>query len=622
MKIISKFTANSLFPPTCLLFLSFLLSIQCLAIDAKTVEEFQMPSSADHTQSGHLSPTEVSPAKVVHWKAINSLRYPDGSIVVYLKLTTENDFSIYATHLEFTSRSGYFLKKISPPPSKEVKDPVEGKIVSVYSGGDFILQFEGDESFDKSQFPLSIRYVACTVRICLFPYIEEMEIPTFNNTESLPNNLNASEILQAPSTHVIHPKSFGEEETFEEKLAERLQLGNLGLLMMLLALFVGGLLTNLTPCVYPMIPITIRLLASQTRKPIHASSAYAAGIVLIYSLLGLSVGFTGTLFGQYMANPYVNWALALVMFALGFSMLGFAKWAFLTRLGNKIGISEPGLGQCFLMGCGAGLVASPCTGPILASILTFIIANKELGRSTLYIFTYSLGFGLPYVALGALSGTFAKRKISPKVQVFVKVLFAAVMFALSLYYLRIPFYEVFSKWKHYWQSIFIITGLLGFILWRLLGFALNHRKLHWYMILPALLLGVSMFSGSRWIFEEQTEKVSNEHIVWYDNESDALAMSAKLGVPLLIDFWAEWCAACKKMDATTFSDAHFIEEAKKLNVLYLKVDVTQDTPANTKLLEKYKVQGLPTIVILKPGSEQPAVVSGYASAARLLNYFN
>lgn len=76
------------------------------------------------------------------------------------------------------------------------------------------------------------------------------------------------------------------------------------------------------------------------------------------------------------------------------------------------------------------------------------------------------------------------------------------------------------------------------------------------------------------------------------------------------------------MDVTTFIDKTFIEEARKFNLLYLKIDVTEDTPANTKLLEKYKVQGLPSIVILKPESAQPALVSGYASPARLLNYFN
>lgn len=292
---------------------------------------------------------------------------------------------------------------------------------------------------------------------------------------------------------MIHPKEFGEDETFEERLAERLRLGDLGFFMILLALFLGGLLTNLTPCVYPMIPITIRLLSQQTRRPLSAATAYAGGIVLVYSLLGLSVGYTGSLFGKYMASPTVNFILALVMFALGFSMLGFGKWALFAKLGNKIGIAKPSLTQAFLMGCGAGLVASPCTGPILASILTYILANKDLGRSTLYIFVYSLGFGLPYIALGGLSGKLAKVKVAPKIQILVKLSFASVMFALSIYYLRIPFYQVFSKWSASWQVISIVSLFLGLGIFRFIWHRKNQRRWHKLLFLPALCLGISFF---------------------------------------------------------------------------------------------------------------------------------
>jgi thiol:disulfide interchange protein DsbD len=212
-------------------------------------------------------------------------------------------------------------------------------------------------------------------------------------------------------------------------------------------------------------------------------------------------------------------------------------------------------------------------------------------------------------------------KISHKIQILVKVLFAAVMFALSFYYLRIPLYAIFSEWKDYWKSIFIVTLLLGLILWRMLWLAKDHRRLHWFMAFPGLLLGASFFAGSRWSFEEVSSKDPVSSILWYDDEAEALQVAKDRSYPILIDFWAEWCAACKKMDTTTFSDRIFIEEAKKQNVIYLKFDVTHDTPENTLLLEKYKIQGLPTIVILKPGLD-PAIVSGYASAARLLNYFN
>lgn len=171
------------------------------ALDHEAVEDFQLPTQGSSPSSNKAAASlkDVNPAHVVHWKAQSSLLHPDGSIVVYLTLTTENDFSLYAKHLKFTSRSGYDLKKVIPPESTKVKDPLTDKIVDVYSGGEFILLFQGDDSFSASAFPLSVRYVACTVRICLFPYTEEIEVPNYKSSDALPPNLQTPEsIVQAP----------------------------------------------------------------------------------------------------------------------------------------------------------------------------------------------------------------------------------------------------------------------------------------------------------------------------------------------------------------------------------------------------------------------------------------
>lgn len=568
-----------------------------------------------------IDPADLNPQDLVHWTLMNSTYDNGGGVFVQLNLETDKDFTIYADQLQITSRSGLDLVKIETPKAEEIPDPLTGEQAQVYSGGSFLLHFKGDAIYEKEEFPVSIRYIACSLRICLFPYTEHITVPTYKSEEDMGQKLGASKAVLSSAESLSLPKKEKENLTLEEEIAERLSLGNLGLFMMLLALFIGGVLTNLTPCVYPMIPITISILGRYTAKPILGSAVYASGIVLVYSLLGLSVGLTGSLFGQYMASPFVNILLAFVMCLLALSMLGFGNWNFLAQLGYRLGMGKPSLKQAFLMGCGAGLVASPCTGPILASILTYIVANEDIARSTLYIFVYSLGFGLPYIFLGSLSGSIANLSVSPKIQVSVKVFFASLMFALCFYYLRIPLYDFYSQWDKYWKPFTMISFFLGMIAWRFNWYAQTHKKMHALLIVPGLLLGISIFSGSRWLFEEQTEPVESS-ILWYDNEKEALDMASYKGYPLLIDFWAEWCAACKKMDADTFSDLRFIEEAQNLNLLYLKLDVTEDTPENKKLLEKYKVQGLPTIVIIKPGASQPIVVSGYASAARLLNYLN
>ncbi len=589
-----------------------------LAYDAKIFEELEHPTLKAPTPT---EASEIKPSHVVFWAGQASL-HQDGSVVVALHLQTKNNFALYAERIEFSSRSGMMLLKVLAPEAKVIDDPVTAKQAQVYTGGDFLLHFQNLEALDLSAFPLSIRYTACADRICLFPYTEELDLSLSKSSEAIPLSLSSAGVskpsIEAPAKETP-PSPSG--ETFEERLAERLQLGDLGLAMMLLALFLGGLVTNLTPCVYPMIPITIRLLGRQTKSPILAASAYAMGIVVIYSALGLSVAYTGSLFGQYMANPWVNATLALIMFVLGFSMLGFGQWNALSTLGNKLGVQKPGLLQAFLMGCGAGMVASPCTGPILASLLTYIITNKDLGHSALYILTYSLGFALPYVVLGGLSGKLATVKISPKVQVFVKVSFASIMFALSLYYLRVPLYKTFTQLKPYWQTMCFVSLGLGIILGRMMWQVQKKKAVKWFMVWPALFFGTGIFAANQWLFLRKTDKPSAAQILWYHNEEEAIAQSLSSGRPLLIDFWAEWCAACKKMDATTFIDESFIHETRKQEWVFLKFDVTEDTPANTKLLEKYKVQGLPTLVLIKAAAE-PVKVSGYASTARLLNYLN
>ncbi len=582
------------------------------------IEELKLLPS---TNGGN--PIDLNPSSLVHWEAKKSSSYEDGSVVVYVQLSTENDFAIYADQLSFSTNAGLILKKTISPASQEVQDPVTGKTVAVFSTGDFILHFQGAKAFSASELPLSIRYLACSSRICLFPFTENIKTANYPSKEALPAELTAQSTIEADHGSLAKAAlTVTDNTTLEEKLAERLNLGNLGLAMILMALFLGGLLTNLTPCVYPMIPITIRLLGQQTKRPMIAGLAYAGGLVVIYTLLGLSFGFTGTLFGQYMADATVNIVLATIMFFLGFSMLGFGQWQFLVRLGVKLGISRPSTTQAFFMGCGAGLVASPCTGPILATILAYVVSSKDVPRSVLYLLTYSLGFALPYVFIGALAGRLAAIKIPAKVQVLVKVAFAAVMFALSFYYLRIPLYSSFSLLGANWRPICTVSFLIGLLLWRTIWRRERHHTLKWFLILPALCLGLSIFAASQWLAKAQTLRNPEAHLNWLTNESEALQLAQEKKATVLIDFWAEWCAACKRMDATTFIDENFVSEVYKQNLILLKLDVTEDSEEHDKILKRYKVQGLPTIIILKPGADQPTIVSGYASAARLLNHVN
>ena len=208
-----------------------------------------------------------------------------------------------------------------------------------------------------------------------------------------------------------------------------------------------------------MIPITIRILGQQTQRPLLNAASYASGIILTYSSLGLVAAFTGSLFGQFMASPLVNFVLALIMFAFAVTMLGMGNLSFLQNVGGQIGVNQKVFLVLFLMGTGAGLIASPCTGPILAGLLTYIVTLNNKLMSFSLVFTYSVGFALPYFLLGNAAATVSQFKVSGNTQSSIKLAFAAILFALSFYYLRIPFIKAFENYKNSGQLLLLLLYL-------------------------------------------------------------------------------------------------------------------------------------------------------------------
>lgn len=562
---------------------------------------------------------KINPEDVISWEAHRVEAFDDGSVLVYLRLRSEGEFGLYKKNIEFNSLN-LILTNTQAPPLETIVDPITGHDVGVFRNGEFIVAFQGLTPYTQPSLEIFVKYVACTTRICLFPHVFKATIPVayLSKQESPQNSL----ALPPPKDNALSslpaPDSINEEETFEESLAQQIKTGEIGLWMLLLIVFLGGLLTNLTPCVYPMIPITINVLAKQGKHPIVASSFYALGIIVVYTVLGLFASMTGSLFGQYMASAGVNLFFAGIMLVLGFSMLGVGQWYWLQNLGSRLGMGKASLKQAFVMGCGAGFIASPCTGPILATLITFVIANETVAKSTLYLFIYSLGFALPYVFLGSASSTLSKKKVPPSIQIFIKVLFAGIMFTLVLYYLRIPLYSYLSGLSLYWEPIFLGSTILACLALGLLWiFHLKSSKLL-LLLAPAILIGVSVFSGSQWLFVQQSQ-ISRTKLHWYYDEEAAFDVASKRGVPILIDFWAEWCEACKKMDVSTFADDRVLEHALIKKWVFLKLDVTENSEANDSFLKRYNVMSLPTLVLISPTKERQKRLEGYVSGAKLVN---
>ena len=541
---------------------------------------------------------DISPPDVVHWEGSFADTYDEGWLVVGLRLSTKQEFTLYQDKVSFTGPAGFDLVKTDAPPTKMQYDPISGKEVAVYSGGEFTLTFRGDKKLGPKT-TVKVKYLGCTTRICLFPYTEEVSLNVFPGRGAAPT-LGASE-----STGITE---------FEQKWAKLLAKGNLSLGMLLLVVFIGGVLTNLTPCVYPMIPITLKLLNKSSHAPLVNSTLYAVGIMLSYTLLGAAAAVSGAPFGTIMASPTANFIFATVMAALGLSMLGFGNFAKLQAWGSRLGAGKPTAKNLLLMGVGAGLVAAPCTGPILGALLAYAASSQWPELTIPLMALYSFGFALPYVLLGNAAARLTKIQVSPHLQVGVKIVFAAVLFALVIYYLRVPFYSSFKNLYPYWPAATLVGGLSGCLL---LVIWLRSEVLYGSKILsivPAAVLAVGVFSGSQWITAPGSAAFS---VV--SSEAEALVLAEESARPILIDNWAEWCEACKRMDITTFVDQRVVNELEKYWVV-AKLDLTESSDSVDVHMDKYKIFGLPTLTLLPSNGDLEARINlvGYQSADSLL----
>jgi thiol:disulfide interchange protein DsbD len=215
------------------------------------------------------------------------------------------------------------------------------------------------------------------------------------------------------------------------------------------ALFAGGVLTSLTPCVYPMIPITAAIVGGETAaarsaavpasrtRPVLLTLTYVLGLALVYSALGVFAGLTGTLFGSVSTNPWLYFAMANVLILAALSMLDVIP----IRLPAGIMTRAATMGTAgrvsgaFIMGAMSGLVAAPCSAPVMAAVLTWVTVTKSALLGFVYLFTFSLGMCTLLVVVGLSSGGLARLPRAGAWMVTVKRIFALIMIGAAEYYL-------------------------------------------------------------------------------------------------------------------------------------------------------------------------------------------
>ena len=203
-------------------------------------------------------------------------------------------------------------------------------------------------------------------------------------------------------------------------------------------MFAAGLLTSLTPCVYPMIAITVSIFgASQAKSKLHGaglSTMYVLGMCALFTPLGLIVGLTGGVFGDFLGNPWIVIPLAVFFVVMATSMFGAFELSLPPSLQNKLA-QMGGLGPkgAFTLGLVGGLIAAPCTGPVLGGLLAWITTTQNAALGGAALFAYSVGLGLPTWLVGTFAISLPK---SGRWLEWVKSVFGIVMVAAALWFLR------------------------------------------------------------------------------------------------------------------------------------------------------------------------------------------
>lgn len=364
-----------------------------------------------------------------------------------------------------------------------------------------------------------------------------------------------------------------------------------------LGLFLTGLALNLTPCVYPMLSITVSLFGGREEKRFDTAFLralfYVAGIACMYSLLGVAAAFTGKFFGAFLQSPWVLGVISILMFALALSMFGLYGFQLPIAVLNRVGgMRKAGFLGIFLSGFYVGIFAAPCIGPPIVALLT-IVGQKESPVSGFFIFfIMSLGLGAPYLVLGTFSGLLHRLPKSGEWMVWVKKSFGVVLVGFSIFYAVLALGAQDALLSYVVPSMFVGGGIyLGFIE------ASGNRNKMFHRLKQvagacAVIVGFSFFSMQ-----------PKEGVVWDAYTSAKLTAAVEAKKPVVIDFFADWCIPCHELDRFTYSDKKVIQALEPF--VRLKADVTNPkTRTALEPVERFDVIGVPTVLFLDSNGKE------------------
>jgi len=475
---------------------------------------------------------------------------------------------------------------------------------------------------------LTFKFQGCSkAGLCYAPMSEKFELNDFSSTSKQDSS---SQLVSEEKVEKLADSAVELNET--DSIANTLKTGNM---LLVLATFFGfGLLLSFTPCVFPMIPILSSIIvgASQNEKMTASkgfflSLVYVLAMAMAYTIAGVIAGLFGANLQVALQNPYVLTVFAAIFVALAFSMFGYFKIELPQSIQNKInkstdGKEKQGILGIAIMGFLSALIVGPCVAPPLAGALVYIGQTGDAVLGGLALFVLSIGMGMPLLLIGLGAG-----KFMPKPGGWmdsVSKVFGIVMLAIAI-----------------WMLDRVLDASIVMFLWSLLflgaAIYLNIYKhiLAQLLTVVIFLYGVSLFFGTisgatnpLKPFDKFTSGVSSSiqkealKFTYVKNIKELDLAIANSSKPVMLDFYADWCVACKELEEITFKDTEVINKLQGFTLL--KADVTANNDDDKALQEKYGIVGPPGLVFWDTNNKEvkASKIVGYKNPKDFLKIVN
>ncbi|CAN6132140.1 COG4232 Thiol,disulfide interchange protein [Methylophilaceae bacterium] len=543
------------------------------------------------------------------------------------KQTVQAHFSIAPGHYLYRERIQFSV--LSPSnialsdiqlPAGEIKEDANFGKQEVYHR-DFQASLKLSAPSEK--ITLLASYQGCSEKgLCYAP---------IKNTLTVAFDQTATAALSAPTT----PTNINDEADSSTQLLKSGQVW-----LAITGFFFAGLLLSMTPCVLPMIPILSSIIVGQHRVNNAAakwhgfslSLAYVLGMALSYALAGVVAGLTGNLISQALQNPWVLGSTAVLFVLLAGSMFGLYELKLPQRFEDQMlqttnKIKGGRFIGVFVMGALSALIVSPCVAAPLAGALIYIGQTHDVLLGGLGLFALGLGMGVPLLLIGASAGS-----LLPKTGDWmngVRHFFGLVMLAMAIWLIS-PLLTM--AWQlGLWSILLIMTAVYHKALDRLAEHASHGARLSKGVAVILLLLGMALLIGALSgakspsqpldaLINNSGSTAASNHALVFERVKSLAELNARLansqGRPVMLDFYADWCVACKELEQFTFSDKR-VQQLLKDTVL-LQADVTANSDADRALLKRFGLYGPPGIAFFNGrGQEMPSLKTvGFQNAER------